>query len=158
VRIKLLVFTIITLTSLSICAAGTKSLSRLEAPDSDSEPVLNVFRTETGALVVWNESTAHFTVEIVTSTFYQGAGEGVAFLLNGHFISVLTANPRHFDVSPLEPQVRIMREYKKWETAYWEEQLNSPLESVQINEVPGAETVLSCGGWTGQRSGASRKV
>ncbi len=120
-------------------AATTENLSGQEVPESENEPAFYVFKTETGALVVCNDSTAHFTAELTTSTFYQDSPEGVAFLLNGQFINVLTANPWHFGLSPQDPPDQIMQEYRRWETAYWEEQINLPLESEEITEVAGNE-------------------
>jgi len=133
---------LLALALLSGCTSATKSVSNLETSEPESGPEFYVFKAEAGALIVCNESTAHFTIELNSSTFYQGSIEGVAFLLDGHFMNVLTANPRHFESSPLDQQDRIMREYKKWETTYWEEQLDSPIESEQITEVSGTEKGL----------------
>lgn len=104
-----------------------------------AKDLYTVFKTEKGALIVCNASKAYFTVELPGKSFKHVPMEGIAFIVDGHLIQVLLANPAEFS-KPDDPPQTILQKYRDWEVKYREKLLKHELIPKVIEDDMDANT------------------
>ena len=91
-------------------------------------PQFTVFKTVDGAMIAWNESTAYFTIELPGKTFKHVPMEGVAFIVDGRFVQVVTADISAFTTTD-KPPAAILESHRAWETENYAKQFGEPASS-----------------------------
>lgn len=85
-----------------------------------------VLATGNGALVVWNESKAHLTVEFVADKIEPTQVGGVALLLDGRFFQLTMVDPDEFDAGNLKGTA-VLEKHMQFEGDYWNSQVGTKL-------------------------------
>lgn len=86
----------------------------------------NVLATGDGALVVWNESKAHLTVEFVADKIEPTQVGGVALLLDGRFFQLTMVDPAEFSAGDLKGAA-LLQKHMQFEGDYWNSQVGTQL-------------------------------
>jgi len=93
---------------------------------SDAHAVL---RSRDGVVVVWNESDAHFTIEIPGKTILPSNVGGLAMLVDGWHLQVVVSDPSEYGQGLLGGE--LLWSHAKWEAEHW-----STLAGVKMKPSP----------------------
>jgi hypothetical protein len=108
-------------------------------PANASDPDFVVIKSRNGAVVVWNEATAYFTLELPGSRFVPAKLPGASFIIDGRVVQVFTVRVDHFSESP-SCEGNALRCYKEWELAYRRSRLGASIAARDLaSPAPGFE-------------------
>jgi hypothetical protein len=102
-----------------------------------------VLKSQNGALIVWNDSTVYFTLELPGTSFAHVKTDGLAFLVNGHLVQVIPVDITKFSESSDSPE-HVLEKHREWEIKHWEKSIKQKVisELIEIDKDSGSEAYM----------------
>jgi hypothetical protein len=108
--------------------AGLVALCVGAAHAETKEPIFGVLRTPKGYMVVWNESKAHFKVELPGKELRRSEIAGLAIFIDEHLFQILVADLADFATGEISPKA-ILDRYMQYELKHWQDTVGMPMPS-----------------------------
>lgn len=100
-----------------------------DAHAETGEQPFTILRTHTGYVIVWNESKAHFTLDLPGQQIRPSDVEGVAFFLDDHLYQILAVDPASFAAGEVSAKA-ILDRYRQYEVSHWQGTIGMELPMV----------------------------
>jgi hypothetical protein len=102
------------------------------------EPISAVVKTPKGYMVVWNESKAHFTIELPGQDLKPSNLEGFAFFVDGKLIQILAVELGDFAAGESSAKA-ILDRHMQYELNHWQGTLGMPMPAKVHAQSPSQE-------------------
>ena len=79
-----------------------------------------------GIIALWNESRAHFTVEMVGKNVQPTDLGGLALVIDGKLIQIVVSDPSEFPAGGSD-SASLLQRHREWESTHWSEQIGQQL-------------------------------
>jgi len=111
-----------------LSVAGLVALCVGAAHAETEEHIYGVLRTSKGYMVVWNESKAHFKVELPGKELRRSEIEGLAIFIDQHLFQILVADLSDFATGEISPNATL-DQYMHYELKHWQDTAGMPMPS-----------------------------